>query len=91
MDLQGHDFSYCRDPIFSDSKDLMIVFSESRDPIRSLKHLKKSSAININKMVCQSSYYLALQLHVIRVRFIFDYKLQANTTLWGVVFVGDAF
>jgi len=33
MDLQGPDFFDSRDPIFSDSKDLMIIFSDSRDPI----------------------------------------------------------
>jgi len=33
MDLQGHDFSDSRDPIFSDSKDPMIIFSDSRNPI----------------------------------------------------------
>jgi len=39
----------CRDPIFSDSRDLMITFSDSRvpifnsrDPNRVLKHLKKT-------------------------------------------------
>jgi len=33
MDLQGPDFSYSRDPIFSDFKDPMMIFSDSRDPI----------------------------------------------------------
>ena len=32
MDLQGPDFSDSRDPIFSDFRDLTIVFSDSRDP-----------------------------------------------------------
>jgi len=33
MDLQGPDFSYFRDPIFSDSRNTMIIFADSRDPI----------------------------------------------------------
>jgi len=49
MDLQGHDFSHSRDPIFSHSRGPVIIFSESRDPILnprdrigSLKRLKKT-------------------------------------------------
>jgi len=34
MDLQGPDFSDSRDPIFSDFWDPMIIFSDSRHPIR---------------------------------------------------------
>jgi len=33
MDLQGPDFSYSRHPILSDSRDPMIIFSDSSDPI----------------------------------------------------------
>ena len=33
MDLQGPDFSHSMDPIFSDFKDLMIISSDTRDPI----------------------------------------------------------
>ena len=33
MDLQGSDFSYSRDPIFSGFRDPMIFFSDSRDSI----------------------------------------------------------
>jgi len=33
MDLQGSDFPNCRHPIFSDSTDPMIIFSDSRDLI----------------------------------------------------------
>jgi len=33
MDLQGSDFSYSRDPIFSGFRDPMIFFSDSRDLI----------------------------------------------------------
>jgi len=33
MDPQGLDFSDSRDPIFSDFRDPMIIFSDSRDPI----------------------------------------------------------
>jgi len=33
MDLYGPDFSDSRAPIFSHFKDLMIIFSDSRDPI----------------------------------------------------------
>jgi len=47
MDL-GPDFSDSKDPIFSDSGDPMIIFSDSREPfsilgprVGSLKHLKK--------------------------------------------------
>jgi len=41
MDLQGPDLSDSGDTIFSDSKDLVIIFSDSKDQIRSLKHLRK--------------------------------------------------
>jgi len=34
MDLYGPDFSDSRDPIFSDFRELMIIFSDSRDPNR---------------------------------------------------------
>jgi len=34
VELQGPDFSDFRDPIFSDSSGPMIIFSDSRDPIR---------------------------------------------------------
>jgi len=33
MDLQGPDFSDSRDPIFSDFRNPMIIFSDSRYPI----------------------------------------------------------
>jgi len=33
MDLQGPDSSDFRDPIFSDSRDPMIIFAVYRDPI----------------------------------------------------------
>jgi len=33
MDLEGPDFSDSRGLIFSDSRDLMIIFSDSRDPV----------------------------------------------------------
>jgi len=33
MDLKGPDFSGSRDPIFSESRDPMIIFSDFRDPI----------------------------------------------------------
>jgi len=33
MDLQGPDFSDSRDPIFSNYRDPMIIFSDSKDPI----------------------------------------------------------
>jgi len=33
MDLEGPDFSESRDPIFSNSRNSMIIFSDSRDPI----------------------------------------------------------
>jgi len=33
MNRWGPDFSDSRDPIFSDSRDLMIIFSDSRDPV----------------------------------------------------------
>jgi len=33
MDLQGPDISDSRDPIFSDFRDPMITFSDSKDPI----------------------------------------------------------
>jgi len=33
MDLLGPDFSYSRDPIFSESRGPMITFADSRDPI----------------------------------------------------------
>jgi len=33
MDLQRPDLSDSRDPIFSSFRDLMIIFSDSRDPI----------------------------------------------------------
>jgi len=39
MDLQGPDFSDCRDQIFSDSRDPTF---NSRDPNRVLKRLKKT-------------------------------------------------
>ena len=32
MDLQGPDFSDPREPIFSDSRDLMIIFADSKTP-----------------------------------------------------------
>jgi len=34
MDLYGPDFSDPRDPIFSEFRDPMIIFSNSRDPNR---------------------------------------------------------
>jgi len=34
MDLWGTDFSDSRDQIFSDFRDPMIIFSDSRDPNR---------------------------------------------------------
>jgi len=37
MDLKGPDISDSRDPIFSDSRYLMIILSDSRDPNRVLK------------------------------------------------------
>jgi len=43
MDLQGPDFSDSRDPIIYDFRDPMIIFSDSRDPIRvPKKRLKKT-------------------------------------------------
>ena len=33
MDLKGPNLSDSIDPIFSDSRDPMIIFSDSRDPI----------------------------------------------------------
>jgi len=33
MDLQGPDFSDSRDTLFSDFRDPMIIFSDTRDPI----------------------------------------------------------
>jgi len=33
MNLQGPDFSDSRDPIFFDSKDPMMIFADSRNPI----------------------------------------------------------
>jgi len=33
MDLQGSDFSDSRVPIFSDFRDPMIIFSDSRDSV----------------------------------------------------------
>jgi len=32
MDLHGSDFPDSKDPIFSDSSDPLIIFSDSRDP-----------------------------------------------------------
>jgi len=34
MDLKGPDFSDSRDLIFSNFRDLMIIFSDSKDPNR---------------------------------------------------------
>jgi len=33
MDLYGPNYSDPRDPIFNDSRDLMLIFSDSKDPI----------------------------------------------------------
>jgi len=33
MDLKGPNFSDSRDQIFSDSRDLMMILSDDRDPI----------------------------------------------------------
>jgi len=33
MDLYRSDFSDSKDPIFSDSRDPLIIFSDSKDPI----------------------------------------------------------
>ena len=33
MDMQGPDFSNCKDQMFPDFRDPMKIFSESRDPI----------------------------------------------------------
>jgi len=33
MDLQGSDFSDSKDPILSDFRDPMIIFSDFKDPI----------------------------------------------------------
>jgi len=41
MDLQGPDFSDPRDPISFDSRDQMIIFSDSRDPIFNYRDLNR--------------------------------------------------
>jgi len=41
MDLQGPDFSNSRDPIFLDSMDAMMIFSDSRDPIINSRDLNR--------------------------------------------------
>jgi len=51
MDLQGPDFSDSTDSIFSDFRDPMIIFADSRDPIRvpktPLKNLTKYQHLSI--------------------------------------------
>jgi len=41
MDMQGPDFSNPRDPISSDSRYPMIMFSDSRDPIFNSRDLNR--------------------------------------------------
>jgi len=41
MDVQGPDFSDSREPILSYSRDLMIIFSDSRDPIFNSRDLNR--------------------------------------------------
>jgi len=42
MDLQGPDFSYSKDLIFSDTRNPMIIFTDSRDPRVPKTPLKKN-------------------------------------------------
>jgi len=60
MKLQGPDFSDFRDPIFSDSRNPMIIVSDSRDPIwnsRDANRVPKTPKKNLlTRLICKLEY-----------------------------------